>query len=115
MTLTIPDDLASRLRPLSTQVAQILELGIREWNARQEPGYHGPEDVLETLARLPSPEEVLALRPSGTFQSRISELLEKSRAGGLLPLEQREWERYEYVEHLVRLAKARAATRLKRN
>jgi hypothetical protein len=115
MTLTIPDELASRLQPLSPQLAHILELGIREWNAQQEPGFRGVEDILETLANLPAPEEIMALRPSQTMQTRISELLEKNRTVGLLPQEQREWDRYQYAEHLVRLAKAHAAIRLKRN
>jgi hypothetical protein len=41
--------------------------------------------------------------------------LEKNRTTGLLPEEKLEWERYQYVEHLVRLAKARAALRLQGN
>ena len=63
LTLTIPDDLATRLRPFESQLPQLLELGIREWNARQEPGFDGLTGVLETLATRPAPEEVLALRP----------------------------------------------------
>jgi hypothetical protein len=112
ITLRIPDELATRLRPLEAQLPQILELGIREWTAREETGFDGLTGVLETLANLPAPEEVLALRPSTTLQARIGELLEKNRTTGLLPEEKREWERYLYVEHLVRLAKARAALRL---
>lgn len=112
MTLTIPDELATRLEPLTPHLAQILELGIRELHAQQQPGFHGLGDVLETLAALPTPEEILALRPSPALQSRISQLLEKNRSGGLSPEEQGEWERYQYVEHLVRLAKARAQVRL---
>ena len=115
MTLTIPDELASRLQPLSNQMAHILELGIREWSAQQEPGFSGVRDVLEILANLPAPEEVMALRPSSSLQARVSELLEKNRGEGLAAREQREWELYQYVEHLVRLAKARAAIKLKGN
>jgi hypothetical protein len=112
VTLTIPDDLANRLGPLETQLPQILELGIREWTARHEVGFDGVTGVLETLAALPSPNEVLALRPSAALQARISELLEKNRTAGLLPEEKREWEHYQYLERQVRLAKARAALRL---
>jgi hypothetical protein len=43
----------------------------------------------------------------------MEDLLQKSRGGSLTPEEQREWEQYQYVEHLVRLAKARAALKLK--
>jgi hypothetical protein len=112
ITLTIPEDLATRLRPVEKELPQILELGIRAWNARSEAAFSGLTDVLETLASLPTPEEILALRPSAALQERIEELLEKSRSGGLSPDEQRAWAEYQYVEHLVRLAKARAALKL---
>jgi hypothetical protein len=113
ITVRIPEDLATQLRPLEAQLPQILELGLREWKARHGAGFNGLTGVLETLAALPAPEEVLALRPSPALQARISELLEKNRTTGLLPEERQEWERYQYVEHLVRLAKARATLLLK--
>jgi hypothetical protein len=113
ITLTIPEELALRLRPVEKELPHILELGIRAWNARGEPGFSGLTDVLETLASLPAPEEVLALRPSAALQEQIEELLEKNRTGSLSPEERRAWEQYQYVEHLVRLAKARAALKLK--
>jgi hypothetical protein len=113
ITLKVPEELATRLRPVEEDLPQILELGIREWHARREAGFPGMAAVLEALASLPTPEEVLALRPSAALQERIEELLDKNRSGGLSPEEQREWEQYQYVEHLVRLAKERAALRLK--
>jgi hypothetical protein len=113
ITLTIPEDLAVRLRPVEKELPQILELGIRAWNARAESGFSDLSDVLETLASLPTPEEILALRPSAALQERLEELLEKNRSGSLSPDEQRAWEQYQYVEHLVRLAKARAALKIK--
>jgi hypothetical protein len=113
ITLTIPEELAARLQPIEQYLPQILDLGIREWRARHEAGFSGLADVLEKLASLPTPEEVLALRPSAALKERIEELLEKNRSGRLAPEEQREWQQYQYVEHLVRLAKARAALKLK--
>jgi hypothetical protein len=113
ITLSVPDDLASRLRPVEAQLPHILELGIREWSARGEAGFAGLAGVLEVLASLPAPEEVLALRPTPALQERIDHLVERSHAGSLSPDEQQEWRRYEYAEHLIRLAKARAALKLK--
>jgi hypothetical protein len=112
LTLHISDDLASRLRPVEDRLPQILELGLRELHAAP-PQFEGLGDVLESLARLPAPEEVLALRPSATLQERISTLLDRQQNGGLSADEEREWEQYKYVEHLVRIAKARAALKLK--
>ncbi|MGP0067960.1 MAG: hypothetical protein ACLQGP_30745 [Isosphaeraceae bacterium] len=108
--MTIPNELAARLRAVEDRLPEILELGLREWLSTPR-GYAGLNDLLETLARLPSPEEILALRPAPILQDRIEALLDKNRAGGLSEEERREWERYQYIEHLVRLAKARAIQR----
>ena len=110
LTVTVPDELASRLRAVENQLPEILELGLREWLSTP-PGYAGLGDMLETLARLPSPGEVLGQRSATHLQDRIEELIAKNRAGGLSAEEQREWNRYEYLEHLIRLAKVRAIER----
>jgi hypothetical protein len=114
-TVTIADDLAEELKPYQAQLTEILKLGIREWQARRETGYNGMSAVLEKLASLPGPEEVLALRPAPPLQERIDALLEKNRTTGLSPDDQREWDQCQYVEHLIRLAKANAARKLKEN
>lgn len=113
ITFDIPDELASRLRSVEDQLPQILELGLRALSATAQPGFEGVAAVVEVLAGLPSPEEVLALRPSATLQARIGTLLEKSRAEGLIPAEEHEWAQYEFLEHVVRMAKARAVAKLK--
>ena len=108
ITLDIPDELATRLCPLEDKLPRILELGLRELNATAQPGFEGVAEVLEILAGLPTPEEILALRPSKALQTQISALLEKNRTEGLTPAEEQEWEGYQYLEHLVRIAKAKA-------
>lgn len=113
ITLEIPDDLAERLRGLADRLPRILDLGLRALSAEAQPRYAGAADILEILAGLPAPDEVLALRPSHALQERISALLEKNRTTGLSPEEELEWQHIEYLEHLVRLAKAKAALKLK--
>jgi hypothetical protein len=108
VTLEFPDALATSLQNAGEHLPRILELGVRAWAASGRPEYDGTADVLEALARLPTPDEVLALRPSPALQERIEALLEKNRTTGLSPDEQREWQGYQYLEHLVRLAKANA-------
>jgi hypothetical protein len=112
ISVDIPDDLAVRLDSLQDQLPQILELGLREWNADAQSGFVGLAQVLEFLANLPSPEEILALKPSPSLQQQIEGLLEKSRTVGLTAEEERLWQQYEYVEHLVRIAKAKALIKL---
>lgn len=71
-------------------------------------------DVLEFFANLPTPEETLALRPSKNLSQQINELLEKNRREGLCESEEQIWSSYEFIEHLVRIAKAKALKQLKK-
>lgn len=108
ISVEVPDDLARRLSPLQDQLPQILELGLRQFNGDSRSGFSGLTDVLEFLANLPTPEEILALKPSEMLQEQVSALLAKNKAGELTAEEERLWQQYEYVEHLVRMAKAKA-------
>jgi hypothetical protein len=81
-------------------------------DAEGQSGFEGAAEVLEFLAGLPSPEETLRLRPSRRFEQRVRELIEKSRTGELSPLEEAEWGHYEFLEHLVRIAKVKACLKL---
>lgn len=112
ITLEVSDELAERLRPLRDRLPHVLELGLRELNAAGQPCFEGTAEVLEFLAGLPAPDDILALRPSARLQARVSELLAKNRAEGLTSEEEQEWQRYEYLEHLVRMAKAKATLKL---
>jgi hypothetical protein len=113
ITLDLPDDLADRLPAFADRLPRILDLGLRALSAECSSEYEAVADVLELLASLPAPEEVLALRASPRLQERIHELLEKNRSSSLSPEEELEWERIGYIEHLVRVAKAKAALKLK--
>ena len=114
VTVELPSDLAQRLQPLSDRLPDILEMGLRQWQAAGQHGFRGAAEILELLATLPSPEEILALHPSEAFQARVQELLEKNREEGLSPTEEQEWQQYEYLEHLVRMAKAKALLKQKK-
>ena len=112
MMIEVPDDLAARLKAVETQMGKILELGLERWEADDAAGFGGLAEVMNVLAQLPEPEQILVLRPSPALQARIAALLEKSQATSLSAEEQAEWDRFERLEHLVRIAKARAAKKL---
>jgi len=112
ITLTLSEDRASQIQVYEHQLPRILELGLRELNAADQSGFDGSADILELLAGLPAPEEILCLRPSSRLAERVSQLLAKSRARAMTPADEEEWERYEYLEHLVRVAKAAAQIKL---
>lgn len=94
------------------QIPQILEFGLREIEATPQSGFTGLSAILEFLAGLPTPEEILELHPSEQLQTQVESLLEKSRTVGLTPSEEKLWQSYKYVEHLVRIAKAKAYIKL---
>ena len=112
ITLKVPDELADRLRNHQDRLPEILELGLRELNAEAQGRFEGAAEVLELLAGLPGPEDILKLRPSERFARRVEQLLEKNRSGELESHEEEEWENYQFLEHLVRMAKAKASLKL---
>lgn len=74
--------------------------------------YRAFDEIIDFIASGPSPQEILAFKPSASMQNRVDELLEKKRESGLSESEAREVEQFLMVEHIMRLAKARARQRL---
>ena len=109
----LPDEVVTQIQPFHNQLPQILELGLREFNAIAQSGFSGMAEVVEFLASLPTPEDIIALRPSESLQSQISLLLDKNRLGSLTSAEEQQWQGYQYLEHIVRMVKARALLKLK--
>jgi hypothetical protein len=112
ITLKLPEELAVRLRNHEDRLPEIIECGLRGIEAEAEGGFPGAAEVLEFLAGLPSPQEILDLRPAECLSRRVTALLEKNRSVGLNAQEEREWENYEFLEHLVTMAKAKAYLKL---
>jgi hypothetical protein len=65
------------------------------------------DEVAEFLASSPTPEQILAFRPSEPVQRRARELLARQNAGQLTREEERELAQFENTEILMRLVKAR--------
>jgi len=115
ITLEIPDHIAQQIHPFEEDLTQILALGMRQLKANPSTGFSGLAEILEFLAQLPTPEQILDLRLSPPVQTEVEILLEKNRTQGLNNEEQRLWQQYEFIEHLVRLAKAQALLKLKKD
>ncbi len=113
LALEVPDEIALELPRGEHDLGDILVLGLREWKRQGTGEFGGLAALLEKLAELPSAEEVIALHPAPEMQLRVSQLLDKNRAGGLTPDEARELQQHEFIEHLMRLAKGRALAKLK--
>jgi hypothetical protein len=59
-----------------------------------------------------TPESVIAYRPSEATRARVFDLINRQKTASLGPEESAELSQYLMIEHLMRLAKARARQRL---
>jgi hypothetical protein len=66
------------------------------------------EEVIDFIAAGTTPQNVVAFRPSEEAQQRVSDLLQREKEGVLSAEEISELDHYLQLEHLMRLAKARA-------
>lgn len=65
------------------------------------------EELVQFIASL-SPRQVIDFKPSESARQRVWELIERQKASPLPSGEKSELDHYIEVEHLMRLAKARA-------
>ena len=66
------------------------------------------EEVIDFIAAGTTPQNVIAFRPSQASQQRITDLLSREKESRLSAAEKSELDHYLQLEHLMRLAKARA-------
>jgi len=66
------------------------------------------EEVVDFIAAGTTPQNVIAFRPSDAAQARVEDLLAREKDGELSSAERSELDHYLQLEHLMRLAKARA-------
>jgi hypothetical protein len=66
------------------------------------------DEIVEFIAMGTTPEKVIAFRPSENMQTRVSMLLFKEKNSTLTPSEKSELDHFSVIEHILRMAKARA-------
>jgi hypothetical protein len=79
LTLHLPDELAAFLPEGNAEMAAVMAAGLRKWSGSKQHQVTQLADVTELLAKLPSPETVLALRPTIALTQRTEQLLIKNR------------------------------------
>ena len=65
------------------------------------------EELVDFIASL-GPRQMVDFKPSEPARQRVWELIERQKAASLSPEEKSELDHYLEIEHLMRLAKARA-------
>ena len=71
-------------------------------------------EIIDFIAAGPTSAEVAEFRPAENARSRVMHLLERQQADELRSQEKAELDHYMQLEHLMRLAKARARRHLAR-
>ena len=66
------------------------------------------EEIVDFIAGGSTPDSVASWTPSQEARDRVAELIEAEKAGSLSPDDLAELNHYMELEHLMRLAKARA-------
>lgn len=66
------------------------------------------EEIVEFIAAGTTPSNVATFRPSEQAKERVADLIYREKTTGISPDEASELEHYLQLEHLMRLAKARA-------
>ena len=69
-------------------------------------------EILDFLASTPTPEQIVAFRPSATLQERASYLLDRQRDGTLTADESTELDEIARMNHFMSMLKIRARKRL---
>jgi hypothetical protein len=71
-------------------------------------------DLIGFIAAGTTPEAVADFQPSPKAQQRLAALIEREKAGNLSPEEKAELDHFMELEHILRMAKARARQILSR-
>jgi hypothetical protein len=70
------------------------------------------EEIIDFIAAGTSPHDVVTFQPSEAAKARVADLIHREKTTGLSPEETAELDHYLQLEHMLRLAKARARTYL---
>ncbi len=72
------------------------------------------DEFVDFIAGGSTPQAVIDFRPSEQTKARVADLIHQQKTASLSPEETAELDKYLYIEHIMRLAKARARQRLER-
>lgn len=83
----------------------MLEKGLLKMSNAAVPSYL---EIIEFIAAGTTPQSVVEYRPSDEAQRRVHELIAREKEGRLSPEEKSELDHFTELEHIIRMAKARA-------
>lgn len=108
ITLEIPDELWEKLEPMSDRLPELLALSL------EQPPLPARiyQYILDFIASKPTPEEIIAFRPTPEMEERLKSLLERNKVGKITAAESKELDEYERIQHLMIMLKAGVFSKL---
>jgi hypothetical protein len=70
------------------------------------------DEILDFLASTPTPQQIIAFKPSDTLQERLDDLLERNRQETLMPDEREELDEVLRMNHFMNMLVIRARQKL---
>lgn len=124
ITIEVPDDFAQRLEPFKNQLSELFTrfmdatvlsktseaMAVSVNYVASPPKTY--QEVLDFLIRRPTSQEIIDFKVSEQSQTRLQTLLQKNRDTGLSLEEKSELDRYEQLDNLIGLLKAKALVNL---
>lgn len=107
--MQVPDNLAQRLQPMYDWLPPVLELSLVGFKTQ---AVQTASEIIEFLAKGPSPREVVDCHVSDRAQERLRRLLAINEAGLASEEEQAELDEIGQIEHVIVLLKAQAQEKL---
>ena len=74
ITIEVPETLGRQLQQMQDRLPEVLERGLREIVAEASALPPDKQSIIVVLTSQPTPEQVLAIRPSPELQRRAHEL-----------------------------------------
>jgi hypothetical protein len=101
ITLEVSDEISEQLLEMGDRLPEFLALSL------QQPPLPAKiyRYILDFLASKPTPEEIMAFRPTDEMEKRLKTLLTRSKTGEITPTEVKEIDEYEQIEHLIIMLK----------
>jgi hypothetical protein len=70
------------------------------------------DEILDFLASTPTPQQIIAFKPSDNLQERLDDLLERNRQETLMPDEREELNEFLRMNHFMNMLVIRARQKL---
>ncbi|MEC4817657.1 MAG: hypothetical protein SAK29_30950 [Scytonema sp. PMC 1069.18] len=99
--LEVSEELSEKLTQLGDRLPELLALSLEQPPLPTRVYQY----ILDFLVSNPTSEQILAFRPTAEMQQRIQTLLRRSKDRELSPMEQKELDEYERIEHLMVMLK----------